>query len=179
MSLLAKLSLQRLADRLGLPGVIGIGLVLFSLMYSVTASLPARDRVATLEREVAGAQQRPQQEAARGNDIESELTAFYGFFADSSSVPDALGRLNDAVARSGLTLEAAEYRLAREGTLRLTRYEVTLPLRGTYAQVRNFVSLLLDEMPQVALDDVTVKRESVSAPAIEARLRLSIYLALP
>jgi hypothetical protein len=171
--------LQKFADRLGVPGVVGVGLLMFAATYFAGASMPARERLLDLQRELTDARRASVPEPRRGGDPDSDLAAFYTFFAPSASVPDALKGINVAVIASGLAFEAAEYRLAREGTLKLARYEVTVPLRGTYAQVRNFVAALLQQMPQVAIDDVVIKRESVDAAQIEARLRLSIYLNLP
>jgi len=171
--------LDRLTARLGVPGIIGIGMLFFAAMYFVSAGLPARDRAVELRQEIRTAERLGRPEASRGGDLESDLATFYTFFAASRSVPAALQKVDAAVSSSGLAFEAAQYRLSREGGLRLARYEVTLPLRGTYGQVRSFVAALLDEMPQAAIDDVVIKRESADATVIEARLRLSIYLNLP
>jgi hypothetical protein len=159
--------------------VLGVGLLLFAAMYVLTASLPARERVRDLQRELVQTAGKPATDTKPTGDIESDLAAFYGFFGRSGSVSEALAKVDESIAASGMAFEAAEYRLVRDPALRLTRYEVTVPLRGTYAQVRTFVGTLLDGMPQVALEDVAVKRESVASPAIEARLRLSIHMVLP
>lgn len=172
-------TLDRLTARLGVPGIFGIGILFFAAMYFASAGLPARDRAVELRQEISAAERLGRPAPSRGGDMESDLAAFYSFFAASRSVPAALQKVDAAVTASGLAFEAAQYRLSREGGLRLARYEVILPLRGTYGQVRSFVAALIDEMPQVAIDDVVIKRESVDATVIEARLRLSIYLNLP
>lgn len=172
-------AMQAAVERLGLPGVIGLGLLVFSAVYIVTTTLPARERAAGLEQLLSSGSKEPVRQEGPEEEIERELGRFYRFFDASNSIVDALTQVNKAVVGSGLQFEAAEYRLARESNLRLSRYEVTLPLRGSYAQVRRFVSALLEDMPQVAIDDVTINRASVSAQEIEARLKLSIYLALP
>jgi hypothetical protein len=172
-------ALQRAVEQLGLAGVIGVGLLLFAAMYALNATMPAIDRVATLERELASASGSGAEPAQRAGGIDGELASFYGFFQPANSVSEVLAQVSAAAARSGVAFESAEYRLVRDAGVRLARYELTLPLRGTYAQVRSFVGTLLDELPQAALEDVAVKRDSVSSPGLEARLRLSIYMVLP
>lgn len=166
-------------NRIGAAGILGAALVLFAAMHFLTAALPERERLAALRDDISGFGAASQANDSGRADPGQDLAAFYRFFGKSASISEALAQLDDSVADSGLAFEAAEYRFARESSLALARYEVTVPLRGTYSQVRSFVSTLLERMPQVALEDVAIKRDSVGSSRIEARLRLSIYLALP
>ncbi len=72
-----------------------------------------------------------------------------------------------------LLLEKGEYKLSREADFRLARYQVTLPVSGDYARVRGFVNDVLEAVPSAALDELTLKRESVDQPELEARVRFS------
>jgi len=165
--------------RLGLTGFLGAALLMFAVIHFLSAALPERERIAALSDEVSRFGTAAPSTDPRPGDPGQDLETFYRYFEKSASVSGALTGLHDAVADSGLAFEAAQYRLARDSSLRLARYEVTVPLRGTYAQVRSFVAALLERLPQVALEDVAIKRDSVGAASIEARLRLSIYMALP
>jgi hypothetical protein len=50
-------------------------------------------------------------------------------------------------------------------------------LRGGYAQVRSFLDQVLTQIPAAALEEVTIRRDSVGARATETRVRLTLYLA--
>jgi len=176
--MIARRRVHRFVDRLGMTGVVGVGLLMFAAVHFLSAALPERERVAELKQTAARASRTTAPEAGRDSDIAEDLSTFYSFFAESRSLPGALAIMNAAVDSSGMAFEAGEYRLSRDGALKLARYEVMVPLHGSYAQVRNFVAALLQDMPHVAIDDVVIKRDSVDATTIEARLRLSIYLAL-
>lgn len=165
--------------RIGVTGILGAALLLFAEMHFLSAALPERERLAALRNDVSSFGAPSQGNGSERADPAQDLAAFYRFFRKSASVSAALARLEASILDSGLAFETAEYRLGRESSLALARYEVIVPLRGTYAEVRSFVGLLLERMPQVALEGVAIKRDSVGSSRIEARLRLSIYLALP
>lgn len=88
-----------------------------------------------------------------------------------------LGDVQVAAAHNGLSLEKGEYRLLRDAQFPLARYQITLPVSGSYAQVRGFVNEVLDRVPSAALEDLTMKRESIGAPQLESRVRLVLFLA--
>ena len=58
----------------------------------------------------------------------------------------------------------------------IERYQVTLPLRGSYAQVRQFVAAVMNEMPVVSLDDLKFEKQQIGDSAIEAQIRLTLFL---
>ena len=73
-------------------------------------------------------------------------------------------------------LQSGEYKLDRNPDSRLARYQITLPVTGSYAQLRGFVGQVLADVPAAALEEITLRRESVSSPRLEARIRLTLYL---
>ena len=58
----------------------------------------------------------------------------------------------------------------------LAAYRVTLPVRGSYAQVRQFVGHVLKDMPTASLDAVRFDRRKAGDAQLEAQVRLTIYL---
>jgi len=54
-------------------------------------------------------------------------------------------------------------------------YRVTLPIRGTYAQIRRFVGTTLKDMPSASLDALRFKRKGIGDPQLEAQVRLTVY----
>jgi len=73
-----------------------------------------------------------------------------------------------------LDVAQGEYRLERRPT-GLWAYRVTLPVRGSYAEVRNFVSAVLKDMPTASLDSVRVERRKADDAQLEAQLRFTLY----
>ena len=62
---------------------------------------------------------------------------------------------------------------ARRGSL--AAYRVTLPVRGSYPQLRQFVGRVLKDMPTTSLDAVRFERSKAADAQLEAQVRLTIY----
>jgi hypothetical protein len=163
--------------RLGWPGLVGLGLLGFAAMVAATALLPLhaeverlRDEADSLQRRLGGG------ERAGRAPVEDQLATFYAFFPPRDSSPDWLGKIHAIAQAKGVQLASGEYRLERAPSPRLARYQITLPVQGTYAQVRGFVGEVLEQVPAAVIEEVSLKRESVETPRVEARVRLTIYL---
>lgn len=170
--------LKRSVLKLRWSGLLGLALMAFAAAFYALAVAPQRTRVAAVEAETAHLSARlssrgplPEQVTKR-----SQLANFYGFFPLAESVPELLGTIERAAQGNGLRLEKGEYRLTREADFPLARYQVTLPLRGSYGDVRGFVNDVLDAVPSAALEELTLKREVIGDPALEARVRFALFL---
>ena len=80
-------------------------------------------------------------------------------------------------AKSGLSLSQGDYKSAYDRNARLHTYQVTLPVRGSYAEIWKFSLLALRTIPFASLDELSFKRENINDVQLEARLRLTLYLA--
>jgi hypothetical protein len=171
--------LRREAERLGVAGVAGIALLAFAAMFALSALLPLRAEIARLEAEAAALGRRVEAASAAGAGrpgTSDQLATFYGFFPPADSSPEWLGRIHAVAARHGVELDAGEYRLERAPAARLARYQVLLPVRGGYAQLRGFVSEVLEQVPAASLEEFTLRRDAVDSAGIEARVRFALYL---
>ena len=175
----AILRLRREAERLGWAGVAGIALLAFAGMLFFSAALPLRDEVARLRDETDDLKRRLRSgdlTALGKPGVAEQLATFYAFFPPPTSSPDWLGRIHEIARARGLQLQSGEYRLERGSSPRLARYQITLPVQGSYAQIRGFVSAVLEQVPAAVLEEVSLKRDSVESARVEARIRLTLYL---
>lgn len=170
----------QLGERLGRPGRIGIGLLVASATFFVSAVLPLQAELAQALGEAGSLQQRYQMSAGGEGKprltVEQQLSAFYDFFPAGASVPQWLGKVHAAAERNSLLLQTGEYKLLREKGWKLARYQITLPVRGSYPQVRAFLADALAAVPAMVLEDISLKRDSAGAAMLEARLRFTLYL---
>jgi Tfp pilus assembly protein PilO len=165
-------------ERLGWPGVVGLGLLAFAAAIALSALLPLREEVARLRDEVDALQRRlgGSDRAAARPPVQDQLATFYAFFPPPDSTPDWLGRIHSIAQAKGVQLQSGEYRFERAASPRLARYQITLPVQGTYAQIRGFVGEVLEKVPAAALEEVTLKRENVESSRVEARVRLTLFM---
>jgi Tfp pilus assembly protein PilO len=170
--------LRAAVERLGRSGVVGIALLGFAVAFYFSAVAPLATELASLRTEADDLEQRLQPgglSGAKGTPAE-QLATFYAFFPSPQSSPGWLGKINAAARAKGLVLRSGEYKLERGADQKLARYQITLPVVGSYAQIRGFVGQVLADVPAAALEEITLRRESVSNPTLEARIRLTLYL---
>jgi hypothetical protein len=163
--------LRRLLDALGPAGIAGLGVLVFCVPFYFSAITPAEKE---LERRSAS-KVLPVQVQNIGNDPGAELERFYSRFPPVDQLGAEMKALYAHARASRLQLAQGEYRLESQ-TGGLAAYRVTLPVRGDYSQLRQFVGRVLTHMPTASLDAVRFERKKAPDSQIEAQLRLTIYL---
>ena len=166
---------------LGWQGVMGLLLLAFAAGLYVNGIVPARVEAAQLssERDSLAERVRVRGPQSSHPTVQGQLSEFYRFFPPIESVPDTLGRIQAAAQRHGLILDKGEYRMEGEQGFAVRRYQVTLPVAGTYAQVRSFVNNVLDEIPYSAVDELILNRKNIAHQNLEVRVRFSVFLIVP
>jgi hypothetical protein len=107
---------------------------------------------------------------------DEQLRAFMAHFPPREQIGAALDDFSRLAGQNQLTLPSGDYKLTEGKDLRLARYEIHFPVRGSYAQVYSLIAAALNAMPNLALDEIAIKRESRLANEIEVQLRFSLYL---
>ena len=160
---------------LGVPGVIGIGLLLFSAGLYHAWIAPAQAEAAAIQDKAARARERAGLPATR-HAAEEPLAEFYAYFPPAANVPELLQKLYELADRQGLTLPNGEYKLAAGTDERLVAYEAMLPMQGSYPQLHKFIVTVLNELPNVALDELKLERQQSTETAVDAQVRLTFFL---
>ena len=106
---------------------------------------------------------------------DEQLDRFYGFFPGTSTVPDWLAVIDHAAAKEHMVLQQGEYRIVRDRLGLLTRYQVNLPLKGSYVQIAGFLQRVLKEVPIAAIESLSFERQQVGDPKLDAKLRLILF----
>jgi hypothetical protein len=168
--------LQRARDELGFVGLLAIGLLFASIVFFFVALKPLEQRHDALESQAAngaapGGTGRAASAAAR-------LAAFYQFFETGEAATGWLARLHAAGAAAGIEIRSANYTLHKTGT-RIERYEIVLPLTGSYPQIRAFLRNVLAEIPVLSLDQIHIKREQAQGGRVQAEARMTLHLVQP
>ncbi|HRQ05018.1 MAG TPA: hypothetical protein PK580_03545 [Nitrosomonas halophila] len=163
--------------RLGNLGKIGIGLFVLALILLLAAVAPQRQALQQLIAKVE-TMQRIQTGVAGPIKLDDNqaLQAFYDFFPRSDSSPYWVSELDKIAKQRGVELSSSDYRLVAEQNSKLARYEIQLPLQGSYPQIRGFIADALRAIPALALVDVAFKREAIQAGRLDVRLGMHLYL---
>lgn len=180
-------------ERLGTPGKAGFALIVFSGVFFVAAVLPRQAESHALMVEYEAMQARSRAEPAQisggkgggksGQTLrkilpgDQALPAFYAFFPKLDSSPSWIGELVQVAKERGVEITGSDYRMVRETDLRLARYEMMLPIRGNYSQLRGFIADALRVVPAMALVDVAIRREAAESEVLEANVKFNLYLS--
>lgn len=159
---------------LGTPGVIGIGILLFSVGFYDSAIVPVRQQLAVAEGAIAKLQNRSRQSEA-GHDA-GPLSDFYSFFPPVGSLPEFLDRIYAVAGKEGLDLPRGEYRLVSNQQGQIATFQAVFPIRGSYRQLRRFIGVVLNEFPFVSLDDLRLEKQRAADPMIDSQVRLTLHL---
>jgi hypothetical protein len=165
--------------RLGAAGVLGLGLALACAGFYVSALAPLEKEAAAqrlaLERMKARTPHRP---VSAGGDREEAVRRFQALFPSASDLTGEVEKLHRLARRAGLDLAQGEYRLERRPN-GLWAYRVTLPVRGTYPQFRDFLGAVLKDMPIASLDALRFERKRAAETQLEAQVRVTLYARPP
>lgn len=168
-------TVERLLRSLGAWGIAGVGVLAACAAFYVTALAPAAQDLADQRAALDQLRTRtPNRPVAMGSHAD-ELRRFYGFFPAAEGLTVEVERLHNLARRAGLELSQGDYRLEQRN-LGLWAYRVSLPIRGTYAQIREFGSSVLKEVPVASIDTLRFERRNSAETQLEANVSLTIHV---
>ena len=88
----------------------------------------------------------------------------------------AMTRFYQAAEKQQIFLYQGEYHIVRYKYINLAAYEIELPVKASYPQLRRFINQALSDIPNLALESIEFKRQKVDEPTLEAQLKFTLYL---
>ena len=170
---------RRAMNLLAWPGLLGLALLLLAVGIFLYQVQPKTTRLEQLKQNSVSLKLRIDQVAKSGipeTSDQDELNKFYGFFT-GTSLSEWLNKLYAAAAAQQLVLEQGEYRIIPSKNGKLARYQITLPVKGNYLQIRQFIAQALTDVPVAALEEISFKRETIGATDVETRIKLTLFLS--
>ena len=161
-------------NRLGVAGVLGVGVLLACIGFYLSAIAPAARELAAQRIAAERMQSRVPYQPVKARGRAEELQRFYNLFPPVEQLTDELARLYALARESKLELNRGEYRLEQPAT-GLWSYRVALPMRGTYPQIRGFLAAVLKSMPIASVDGLRFERKKVGETLLDAQIRLTLH----
>jgi hypothetical protein len=166
-----------IAQSLGWPGIMGLGLLAFIGGFYFSTFRAEQIRLDDLRSQISKMEdKRTRAGSAEAKTPGENLNAFYASFPPSDHIADLLGKIYGVAEQQALKLDQGEYRAVRDNVGRLTHYQIILPVKSTYPQVRKFVAAALVEVPNLSLDSIQFERQKVGDTTVEAKVTLVLYL---
>ena len=162
--------MKNIVERIGVAGVAAIGLLAAALFFSNFMVKPLEQKNLSLT-EAATRQGRKADSAQSGE----KVAAVYEYLRKEEDTTDWLAKLHGIGTATGIQMRTASYRTQpTEG--RIVRYEIVLPIAGSYPQIRDFLTRSLAEMPAMSIDQLTLRRESRNDATLHAELRMTLHM---
>ena len=158
----------KLRREIGAVGLAGIALLLGALIFSSMVVKPLEEQSALLRQKGAA---RAPAGAASAQSAE-KVGKVYEYLKKEQTPTDWLAALHGIGVATGVQLKSANYR-SQKTDGRIVRYEIALPVSGSYGQIRDFLQRSLAEIPVMSVDSMALKREN---GAIHAELRLTLHM---
>jgi hypothetical protein len=161
-------------QRLGWPGAIGAAALVGA--WTLAGVLA--------ERAEHGARLASPSLAAQAASIDAAQTtpdprdAWLAAMPDTRQRAKHTARLIGAAEGSGLLIGATDYSL-EVSTPGLARLRVTLPVSGSYAQIRRHIGQVLGQSPYTGLDGLQIERPTGERAGLQATVRWSLYFREP
>lgn len=168
-------TLRALTRLLGPYGLAGLGIILLCALFYWEAVKPAEMEIkARQEAALRLKARRPSLQPVTTDNRGDELRRFYALFPPTENITQEAQKLWVIAREYKIDLQQGEYRLESGGP-GLSRYRVTLPIRASYPQIRQFINFILKEIPTMSIDGLRFERKKISETQLDAQVRLTLY----
>lgn len=177
--------------RLGLLGWVGVMLAVATIAYAAIVVPKRNAELSGASAEIARLQQlRMAMESTLKTSAVGNLQAeFAAELPTLKSTPEALLTLEDIAREDNLQIKRNDYRYVEpvppsagtNGTAGakhnpVVEVRIAIPASGKYSNIRAFIAHALENLPTLALDEMSLKRDSIGQGDIQAQLRFALFV---
>ena len=162
---------------LGWKGLAGLVLIIGSLSYLIIVAVPKAQQLQRLQMEMTTVKANPKQsDSNRNNSAPSDIArTFYDVLPTQTEASSKISAILRVATDNGLVINKVEYEQPLS-VLPLIQYQIKLPLTGSYMQIRQFINQVLNTLPSIALNDISLKREDIATDLVDAQIQFTLYL---
>ena len=166
--------------QLGWVGLLGLAGLLYGASYYFTTVVPAQNSLIVVRQallETQSVQLASNSQTATTMLSPSErLQNFDRNFPNAESINITWEKLSKLIEKSGLMVDRSIYETSPERRAGLLRYHLNIPVKSAYPQIRDFLAEVVQTTPNVGLENINFKRESVDGALVDANISLVIYV---
>ena len=162
----------RLRDELGVTGLAALVLFIAAGAFLSLVLQPMKQKNRVLEARAGISRDLG---AVSNVNAAEKVASVYEYLEKPEATTDWLAKLYAIGKATGVELQSASYK-TQNANGRLQRYEIVLPLTGSYTQMRDFLKRSLAEIPVLSLDQITLKRDNRREGTVQAELRLTLHM---
>lgn len=103
------------------------------------------------------------------------LASFRQALVMQDATPTQLRVIHQKASELGLQPGQLDMRRQQDAAGMFSQLQVTLPLKGNYLAIKRFCGDVLEYMPSVSIDQITIKRDDARPGFVEAQIALSLW----
>lgn len=164
-------TLNRRLGMLGVPGIVGLGILIACLAFYDAAILPLQQQL--MQRQQLLDERRMPAKTVPKADWRS-LQASLPQYAQADELAASIYRLAEDAQ---IDLREAEYKDENLDKAHMVARHLNFSVSGDYFQVRQFLSSALGAIPSLALDAVSFQKSRNASGLLDVRIALTLYMA--
>jgi Tfp pilus assembly protein PilO len=161
----------RTVERLGALGLAGVLLLLVAAIAYLFWLRPLQRELETVEK-IANMPAAP---LTQTQSPEQTLQAYLQSLPDVSARATATQSVIHVAEQQGLMLDEVNYKTEARQDDPLAHYHMRFSLYASYPEIQRFLSQLLHELNYVAIESLSLSRESVQDDVVEANIDLVLH----
>lgn len=166
---------SRYLQTLGIPGLLGVGLLLFCASYYFSTIAPMQTQLVSLRNEAQRLATTHRVSTPSSIPVAiAESNASTSGIKPVSDPIEIIRRLNATAEASAVTVDRASYTISEQDGLR--RIEVSLPAKGAYLAIRGYLHEAMAIGGNAQLDSLVLQRSRATDTVLDANLKLSFEL---
>ncbi|MBU6435956.1 MAG: hypothetical protein KGQ77_00405 [Betaproteobacteria bacterium] len=159
----------------GWPALVGVSLLAASgLLYALWTPQLEHERIALVQRQATRSAAAALAQSQGPANAQEGARIFVESLPSSRQRSRDIGALLDAAKASNLVIERADYVVQQEPNVPITRLKAIIPVKGSYADVRQLITRVLNGMPHAMLEDMQLERTSATATQLDAVLQFAL-----
>ncbi|KON80966.1 hypothetical protein PA01_04415 [Azoarcus sp. PA01] len=160
----------------GWPGALGASLLAFALAFGLSGDAEIGAQRDALAEERARLLRPARLVAGATSDPRGRLDRYYAAFPVRAALPARLDRLHAMAETHGIGIDGASYDIADVSDAPLQRISLALPVRGDFTRVYAWLADALRELPELALESLSVKRAATDSTEVEGEARFVLFV---
>lgn len=163
----------RIAERLGILGLLTVAMGLFCLVFILASWLPTRT---TLNAMVLAKQYNTVQIIKPVESPAENLQRFFGYLPKNSERAKHIQAIMSKAKMLDLVLDDVSYKTEQHTDSPLSKTYIDFTVYSTYPEMRVLLDNILTDMPFVSLDQLSINRDGANTDVVAIRMRLTLHL---
>ena len=109
--------------------------------------------------------------------LATDMAAFFQALPRKTQAAKMARRLNEIAEDTGIWIDQIDYRPVPDNDGNLVLYQITLPTKGAYPDLRQFLARAIRDIPGLAVEGVTFQRQRVAEAELDAQFKLTLYMS--